>query len=76
MRARRNGSIAHLGQDAHCHKQLGALRLLAILAAHERSPASRANRLGRGLDTPTLALPATCRGGGAGVAHRFFAAFQ
>ena len=31
-------------------------RLLAILAAHERSPASRADRLGRGLDTPTLAL--------------------
>lgn len=31
-------------------------RLLAILAAHEHSPASRADRLGRGLDTPTLAL--------------------
>ena len=31
-------------------------RLLAILAAHERHPASRADRYGRGLDTPTLAL--------------------
>jgi hypothetical protein len=30
-------------------------RLLAIMAAHERT-ASRADRLGRGLDTPTLAL--------------------
>ena len=30
-------------------------RLLAILAAHERT-ASRHDRLGRGLDTPTLAL--------------------
>ena len=30
-------------------------RLLTILAEHERSPASRAGRIGRGLDTPTLA---------------------